>query len=68
MEQQEGTKKVDLIWGAAAIAREINRNKRQTFYLLEKKVLPAKQINGRWCIERSDLARWFRDLPNGEAA
>lgn len=49
----------DLIWGVAAIADEINRSRRQTFYLLDNARLPAQKIGGRWCSSRSALRAFF---------
>jgi hypothetical protein len=38
-----------ILWGAGAIAREINRSRQQTYCLLEAGALPgAKKIAGRW--------------------
>jgi hypothetical protein len=34
----------DFVWGAKAIADEINRTVRQTYYLIEKKGLPVHRI------------------------
>jgi hypothetical protein len=34
----------DFVWGAKAIADEINRTVRQTYYLIEKKGLPVQRI------------------------
>jgi hypothetical protein len=36
------------LWGAEAIAREINRAPRATYHLLEKGHLDADRIGGRW--------------------
>jgi hypothetical protein len=36
------------VWGAEAIASVINRNKRQTFYLLEQGHLDADKVGGTW--------------------
>jgi hypothetical protein len=49
----------DLIWGVTAIAREINRNNRQTFHLLENRRVPASKIGGRWCASRAGLRNFF---------
>jgi hypothetical protein len=56
----------DLIWGVAGIAREIGRNVRQTFHLLENDRLPARKIGGRWCASRSGLRQFFATIINGE--
>ena len=50
---------LDLIWGAEAIAEQINRPVRTTFYLLETRQLPAKKCGGRWCASREALRQHF---------
>jgi len=59
---------LDLIWGATAIASEINRPVRTTFYLLETEQLPARRVGGRWCASRRGLRQHFANLLGGEAA
>lgn len=54
-------RQLDLIWGASAIAKVIGRTDRQTFFMLEKGVLPAKKISGRWVAERSKLIAFFME-------
>lgn len=46
---------IDLVWGAKAIGQEINRNARQTYWLLESGRLPAKKIGDQWVAERGKL-------------
>jgi hypothetical protein len=58
----------DLIWGVAGIGREIGRNARQTFHLLENGRLPAKKVGGRWCASRAGLQKFFADLLAGKVA
>jgi hypothetical protein len=36
------------LWGARAIAMEINRPTRAIFHMLENGLLPAKKIGGIW--------------------
>lgn len=36
------------VWGAAAIARVINRSERATFHALEKRLLPAEKVGKIW--------------------
>ena len=36
------------IWGAEAIAHEINKPVRATYHLLEQGLLPAKKVGGSW--------------------
>lgn len=56
---------LDLVWGAKAIAKLIGRTERVVFHMLENGHLPgARQIGGRWVIERSKLVAVF----TGEAA
>ncbi|MDX1222396.1 DNA-binding protein [Sinorhizobium medicae] len=53
------SEKIDLIWGAEAIAKLIGRSARVTFYMLEKGELPAKKVGGRWVAERGKLISFF---------
>jgi hypothetical protein len=57
------TPELDLIWGAHAIGKVIGRSTRSTFGLLEKGMLPARKISGRWVIDRSDLIEMFTETP-----
>jgi hypothetical protein len=57
---------LNLIWGVRAIAKEIDRTPRQTFYLLEKGHLPANKLGGRWCASRSGLRQFFETLTTGD--
>jgi len=50
---------MDLLWGAEEIAKFIGRSRRSVFDMLEKGVLPAKKVNGRWVVERSKLIAFF---------
>ncbi len=52
----------DLVWGVQAIAREIGRNPRQTFHLLENGKLPAGKVGGRWCASRAGLRQFFAGI------
>jgi hypothetical protein len=52
-----------LAWGAAAIAKEIGRNLRQTYYLLESGCLPAVKAGTQYVAKREELrdpSRWPR--------
>lgn len=51
----------EVVWGAAEIAKVINRTPRQTFGLLEAGQLPAKKVGGRWTAVRGQLVRFFAD-------
>jgi hypothetical protein len=42
-----GTRKTR-VWGAAAIGAVINKTESQTFYLLERGLLPAKKVKRQW--------------------
>ena len=46
---------LDLIWGAAAIARAIGQTERATYHLLANELLPAKRVGGRWVASRRKL-------------
>ncbi|KKB12385.1 hypothetical protein VE25_07485 [Devosia geojensis] len=56
--------RLDLIWGATAIAAALNRTRRQTFHMLENGELPAKKVGGRWVASRKKLEELFE----GDAA
>jgi hypothetical protein len=47
----------DLVWGAAAIAKEIGRTERQTFYLCSRGHLPVSKVGGHWVGSRRRLRR-----------
>ena len=59
MSELPDTDGLHLIWGADAIGEAINKTRRQTFYLLEEGMLPAKKIGRQWCISRSRLIELF---------
>jgi len=46
-----------ILWGAQAIAEEINRDVRQTHYLLEKRLIPGKKTGKLWTSSRNQLRR-----------
>ena len=48
-----------LIWGCRAIARRIGKSERQTYYLLEQELIPAKKIGREWCTTENALHRHF---------
>ncbi len=52
----------DLLTGATEIADFIGWSKRQTFYMLEKKQLPAFKFAGRWCLRKSTLYAHIAEL------
>ncbi|MER9169852.1 DNA-binding protein [Mesorhizobium australicum] len=51
--------KIDLVWGAAEIGKEINRKPRQAFHMLETGLLPAKKVGNQWVAERGKLRAFF---------
>lgn len=53
------TEKLDLVWGADALAQELGVTRRRAFYLLESGELPAKKVAGRWVVERRKLREFF---------
>jgi hypothetical protein len=60
----------EVLWGARAIGRVVNRNQRQTFELLEKRVLPGKKIGKLWVATRSQLLAALQQgaAPDADAA
>jgi hypothetical protein len=36
------------VWGAAAIGRVLNQSRRQAYHLLERRLVDADRIGGRW--------------------
>lgn len=41
---------LEVVWGARAIAKAINRSEKATYWMLESGTLPgAKKVAGRWC-------------------
>jgi hypothetical protein len=48
------------IWGAEAIGAAINRNPKQTYYLLNKGLIrSAQRIGTQWVADEDDLQREF---------
>jgi len=56
---QESKAPSHVLWGAEQIAREIGRNRRQTFYLLESGQIPARKAGRNWFITKSALRAWL---------
>jgi hypothetical protein len=49
---------LDMVWGAAAIGRQINRTPRQAFYLLENGQVPgARKFGRQWACASKTLRR-----------
>ena len=59
MHDHQNPNNLDLIWGAAAIGREINANPRRTFYYLQNGLIPAKKVGELWVASRKVLHRHF---------
>ena len=59
--RHEDSDRLDLVWGAEAIAKELNVTVRRAFYLLERGELPAKKVGGRWVAARRRLRSLFFD-------
>jgi hypothetical protein len=57
-----GHEEDEVLWGAEAIAKEIDRTERQTHHLLYTGRLPARKVGGRWCAVRSKLRAHFADV------
>jgi hypothetical protein len=47
----------DILWGCAAIAEVIGQSTRQTFYLLEQLMIPARKVGKKWVASRRALMR-----------
>ena len=47
----------DLVWGAEGLARELGINRRRAFYLLQKRLVPARKLGALWVISRNALRR-----------
>jgi hypothetical protein len=58
----------DLIWGADAIAKELNLSARQAYHQLESGRLPARKQSGRWVASRTGFRRYFASVIAGEVA
>jgi hypothetical protein len=50
---------LDIIWGVEAIAKAIGRSQRQTFWILEKKLIPARKVGRLWAVSRRGLRAHF---------
>ena len=49
----------DILWGAQAIAREINREVQITYYMLQRGQIPATKIGETWTTTRTRLRDHF---------
>ena len=51
---------LDIVWGARAIGKAINRNERVAYGLLESGQIPgARKLGGRWCVTAQKLREFF---------
>ena len=58
----------DMLVGAEEIADFMKCNKRQAFYLLERRLIPSFKIGARWHARISTLNAHFAKLEAGDAA
>jgi hypothetical protein len=56
------------LWGAKAIAEEIDAELRPTFHMLEQVYLPATKVGRVWMTSRSRLRQFFDDKIAAAAA
>jgi hypothetical protein len=53
---------VDVVWGAKAISRVINRTEMQTYHMLEKGLIPgARKVGKLWAFSPSVFAAAMRE-------
>jgi hypothetical protein len=53
----------DLLWGVAAIADHIGRERRGAYYLISKGVIPTKKLGAKTiCARRSEIDRALTQL------
>lgn len=45
----------ELVWGAIAIGKVINRGERQVFHLAGTGAIPVERVGGRLCARKSKL-------------
>jgi hypothetical protein len=58
----------DLVWGVTAIAALIGQTKRQTYYQLERGLLPGGRQGEKWVASRRALQEHFAKITSGKAA
>jgi hypothetical protein len=56
----------DTLWGCAEIARAINRTQRQTYHLLENKLIPARKVGDHWVASCERLLAFLHGEDDGE--
>lgn len=57
----------DLLWGGEAIAAEINRPVKKTFYMLEIGEIPARKVGRLWVGSRTRLRQFFNETKHPAA-
>jgi hypothetical protein len=65
---EDGSPTLELIWGAAAIGKELGLTPRQCVHQLESGRLPARKQSGKWVASRAGLSRFFADITEGKLA
>jgi len=60
----ESTEPSDALWGVSAVARAIDRNERQTYYLLQNKRIRAKKVGAIWFSTRIWVREFFSSEEN----
>jgi hypothetical protein len=58
----------DALIGFTAIAAELGMSKRQAMYLLEKRLIPAGRLGGRYVVSKRRLREHFEALAAGGTA
>jgi hypothetical protein len=53
------SRKLELVWGADAIAVELGVPVRRVWSLLAAKRIPARKIGKHWVVDRRVLAKFF---------
>lgn len=61
MKETDSGTELDLIWGAKAIAKEMNAPERRVYYMLERRKIPAKKIGTLWVASRKGLRAHFAE-------
>jgi len=62
MPDDQSAPAADKLRGVKAIARYIDETERRTYYLLEKKLIPAGKLGATWIASRRALAEHFSRL------
>jgi hypothetical protein len=59
MIESKAEREAEPIWGAEAIGNVIGKNRRQTFWLLQNGLLPARKVGSLWVSERQALLNFI---------